>query len=108
MVQRRWSTLVGRMAVLSQPRAPAERLDRIHQAWRRRLDDAVEDVFRQACLAGDLDTAEGLLGVLGRMHTRRATRYGSERRISDDALRRAQEELARRQRAAGQAGHNRS
>lgn len=108
MVQRRWSTLIGRMAVRPPPRPPEVRLDRIHQTWRRRLDDAVEDVFRQACLAGDLDTAEQLLDVLGSMHTRRAERYGRDRRISDDGLQRAREELARRQRAAGQAGHNRS
>ncbi|MDR3535288.1 MAG: hypothetical protein P4L71_02190 [Acetobacteraceae bacterium] len=96
MVQRRWSTLVGRMAGLSQVRVPVERIERVNQALRRRLDDAVDQVFRQACLNGDLDTAKELLAVLVSMHDRRQEKFGSERRISDDTVRRAQEELARR------------
>lgn len=98
MVQRRWSTLVGRMTVLSQPRVPAERLDRVHLSLRRRLDDAVEQVFRQALLNGDLDTAGELLDVLSAMHDRRQQKFGSERRINDDLLRKARDDLARRRR----------
>ncbi len=97
MVQRRWSSLVGRTPILSAPRMPAERLDRVHQTLRRRLDDAVEDVFQRACLNGDLDTARALLQVLEGMHERRQAKYGSNRRLNDDVLRRARTELEQRE-----------
>ena len=93
---RKLSTLIDRMAGLAQPRLPAGRLERINQALRRRLDDAVEDVFNQACLKGDLDTAGQLLAVLERMHSRRQAEFGRERRINDDAIVRGREELDRR------------
>ncbi len=96
MVQRRWSTLVGRMAGLSQVRVPVERIERVNQALHRRLDDAVEQVFQQACLNGDLDTAKELLAVLVSMHERRKKKFGEDRRISDDTVQRARDELARR------------
>ena len=103
MVQRNWSTLIGRMAQLAQPRVPAERLERINQGFRRRLDDAVEEVFQQACLGGDLEAARELLGVMTAMHARRQQAFGGDRRIADDALQRANQELVRREavRSAG-------
>jgi hypothetical protein len=101
MVHRRWSTLIGHMALLSRPRVPAERIERVHQGFRRRLDDAVEGVFQQACLGGDLETARELLGVMTAMHGRRQRDFGGERRIADDALRRAGQELLRREQSQG-------
>jgi hypothetical protein len=99
MVQRRWSSLVGRTPILSAQRLPAERLERVHQVLRRRLDDAVEDVFQRACLNGDLDTARALLQVLEGMHDRRQAKHGNNRRLNDDVLRRARAELEQREAA---------
>jgi hypothetical protein len=99
MPQRRWSSLVGRMTFLSQPRVPANRVERINHALRRRLDDAVANVFHEACLNGDLHTARELLSVMNAMHKRRQQRYGLDRRLSDETLQIAQEALAERERA---------
>jgi hypothetical protein len=94
------STFVSRLTSLSEPSVPHARLERVSQALRRRLDDAVEDVFNRACLNGDLDTAADLLDVLKRMHVRRQERVGQERRISDQVVLRATAELTRRKQAA--------
>jgi hypothetical protein len=90
------ATFVSRLTSLSEPSVPHTRLERVSQALRRRLDDAVEDVFNRACLNGDLDTAAELLGVLKNLHARRQARVGQERRISDQIILRATQELARR------------
>ncbi len=72
-------------------------LGRINRTFRRRLRDRVEDLFQDACISGDLATAEELLTVLEHMHARR--RDGPNRRagVSFD---KAREELARRRRIA--------
>ncbi len=93
MVQPRWSSVADLMTVLTRTRVPVARLDRVKAAQRRRLDDSVDDAFRQACVSGDLDTAQELLAVLVAMHARRRTTFGSERRTISDSLQRAQEEL---------------
>ena len=90
------SSFISRLVGLSEPAVPRDRLERINQILRRRLDDSVEDVFDRACLHGDLDPAAELLDVLKAMHARRQVRAGPERRTSDQAIRRASEELARR------------
>jgi hypothetical protein len=69
--------------------------ERINRVLRRRLSDRVEDVFQEACMSGDLDTAEELLRVLEAMHARRQALVG-DRRISSADLVRAREDLARR------------
>ena len=71
-------------------------LDRVNRTFRRRLSDRVEDLFQDACVAGDLTTADELLSVLERMQARRPA--GGERRIPDGAFARARDELARRKR----------
>ena len=81
------------MTGLSQPKIPANRLDRVNAAFRRRLDDAVEDVFSRACLIGDLETAAELLQVLEYMHERRRKMFGRDRRISDETVVKARREL---------------
>jgi hypothetical protein len=93
----RLSTLISRMTGMSEPRVPQERLERVNTAFRRRLDDAVEDVFSRACLSGDLQTATELLAVLENMHQRRQVAVGHDRRLSDTTLMRARRELALRQ-----------
>lgn len=74
---------------------PRGQLDRLNRTYRRRLSDRVEAVFRDACLSGDQDTAEALLAVLEHMAARRRERFGQDRRISDEGIVKAREELAR-------------
>ena len=69
--------------------------ERINRVLRRRLSDRVEDVFQEACVSSDLDTAEELLHVLEAMHARRQALVG-DRRLSSADLVRAREELGRR------------
>src|SRR6202041_3346868 len=47
---------------------------------RRRLEDAVEDVFRAAIERDDLASAQDLLGVLESIHARGRVRFQSERK----------------------------
>ncbi len=67
------------------------------QNWlRRRLEDAVEDVFRAALQRGDLASAEDLLGVMESMHARARVRFSSERRGTALMIDRARKELESR------------
>jgi hypothetical protein len=70
-------------------------LGQLNRTFRRRLSDRVEDLFQQACVAGDLDTAEELLTILENMQKRREA-LGQERRAGDHIFAAAREELARR------------
>ena len=72
--------------------------ERLNRALRRRLSDRVMDVFHEACMTSDLDTAEELLAVLEAMHDRRQKAAG-ERRIGDEDVVRAREDLAARKAA---------
>ena len=78
--------------------------DRMNRALRRRLSDRVLDVCHEACVSGDLETADELLSVLEQMHARRQTIVG-DRRISDDDIVRMREDIASRkaEHAAGAA-----
>ena len=59
------------------------RLHSLRQSFRRRLSDQVEAVFQEACLSGDLQTAEDLLATLERMQARAdAAEAGGRRRPS--------------------------
>lgn len=78
---------------------PAGSSGRLNRGFRRRLRDRVEDLFQDACVSGDLDTAEELLAVVENMQKRREN-SGQDRRIDDDFFAVAREELARRRRAA--------
>lgn len=69
--------------------------NRLNEVLRRRLSDRVTDVFDRACLSGDFDTAGELLEVLEAMHIRRQAAVG-ERRIGDEGVVRAREQLAAR------------
>ncbi len=94
---RRLTTLISDTFVrreLPAPR-PAEAQGHAHRVFRRRLSDRVEDVFHEACLNGDLETAEELLAVLEAMHNRRQAVL-TERRMNTDYLVRARDELSRR------------
>jgi hypothetical protein len=75
---------------------PSGRIDRLRQSFKRRLSDAVEDVFHRALIENDLRTAAGLYAILEDIHVRRVQSYGSaERRISDEILIKARAELDR-------------
>jgi hypothetical protein len=75
--------------------AETEVRERINRVFRRRLSDRVTEVFDEACISGDLDTAEELLVVLEAMHVRRQAAAG-ERRIGDEDVVRARDEFATR------------
>jgi hypothetical protein len=73
--------------------AEATLRDRVNRMLKNRLSDRVDDVFQQAMIAGDLDTAEDLLSIMENMHERRRSAAG-EARINDEALVRARLELS--------------
>jgi hypothetical protein len=75
---------------------PDRVLERISKTLRRRLSDRIEAVFQAACMTGELDTAADLLTVLGNVRERGRRAFGDERRISDDPVAKAQEELVTR------------
>ena len=77
------------------PEIPAARLDRLQQSFRHRLTDAVEEVFHRACAENDARTAAGLYAVLEDMHLRLQQAAGPDRRLPEDALVNAREELDR-------------
>ena len=77
---------------------PEGLLSRINRTFRRRLRDRVEDLFQDACISGDLATAEELLTILEHMHARR--RDGPDRRAIAISFDQAREELAKRRRVA--------
>ena len=64
------------------------------QNWlRRRLEDAVEDVFHAALQRGDLAAAEDLLGVIENLHARARVRYQAERKGTAQMIERNRREL---------------
>jgi hypothetical protein len=73
---------------------PQGLLARLNRTFRRRLSDQVQDVFREACMSGDVDTAGELMTVLEKMHDRHKS-LAKERRLSDEAIAKAREELDR-------------
>jgi hypothetical protein len=82
-------------AATREQRIPDNRLARVTQSFQRRLDDDIEAVFNRACISNDVDAAADLLALMEKWHERRKTSYGGERRINDDALRRARRALER-------------
>ena len=69
---------------------------RATKMMRRRLSDRVLDVFNEALIGGDLDTAEELLTVLDAMHARRQAAIGDRRLSYEDVAAARQELLSRR------------
>ena len=95
---RRMSFGIGGAARLSplgagRPDASAEPPYQVQNSLRRRLEDAVEDVFRAALQRGDLASAEDLLGVMENMHARARVRFQAERKGTVAMLDRARKEL---------------
>lgn len=76
------------------------------QSWlRRRLEDAVEDLFHVALQRGDLASAADLLAVMENMQARARVRFNTERRGTALMIERCRKELdgrrARRRFGAG-------
>jgi hypothetical protein len=69
--------------------------NRMNRMLRRRLSDRVIEVLHEACISGDLETAEELLVLAQHMHARRQTAAG-DRRLSDRDLIEARKEIASR------------
>lgn len=65
-------------------------------ALRRRLEDAVEDVFHAALVRGDLASADDLLSVMENIQVRGRLRFRSERKGTPLMIDRARNELASR------------
>lgn len=63
-----------------------------------RVSDRVLGVVEYACLVRDMETARDLIGVLEKMASRRARRFGGDRRASITAQVEAAHELVRRAR----------
>ena len=74
---------------------PESRMERLRQSYRRRMSDALEEVFHRACVEADLRTATCLFAVLQDLHHRRRSTYGGERRFAEDAIAKAELELER-------------
>ncbi len=90
-------TFVRRHFTPPEPPPPISTLvrERINRVLRRRLSDRVTDVFYEACVGGDLETAEELLAVLEAMHERRQAAM-SDRRIGNSEIVQAREALNER------------
>jgi len=71
------------------------RLTRRDRLASRRLDDSLEDVFRQACAAGNLEAAEDVLAVLTKWNERRK-RNSPRQRTNDVQIEAMRAELERR------------
>ena len=67
---------------------------------KNRLSDRIADIFQQAVMTGDLDTAEDLLTIMQNMHERRQAAAG-ERRVDDEAIVRARHDLDTRKALRG-------
>ncbi|HEY3845778.1 MAG TPA: hypothetical protein VGL95_01545 [Acetobacteraceae bacterium] len=76
--------------------APSPPTYRVQNWLRRRLEDAVEDVFRVALQRGDLASAEDLLGVMESMHARARIRFNVPRLGTAQMIERARKELESR------------
>ncbi len=98
---RQFSFAIGRVAKLMPPadqtlEQPCAGPPVQQDPLRRRLEDAVEDVFHSALRGGDLASAEELLGVMEAMHIRARVRFQHERKGTPLMIDRARNELTLR------------
>ena len=97
---RKLSSFVDRFVSMAEPRIPADRMTRLSQSYRRRLDDVIDDAFQRACMNGDLDIAADLLHILEKLHNRRVERFGKVRPINDSTIVQARSNLERHLRSS--------
>jgi hypothetical protein len=77
------------------PRIPTGWRVRVNESFRRRLNDGIERLIDEACMANNLSVAVDLLTLLEKWYTRRAASYGRERRTDDAPLQRARRNVER-------------
>lgn len=70
----------------------------MYVALKRRLSDKIEDVLEEACVIGDLQTAEELLQVLDFMYARQPRRAGADRRSRTGRMEQLRNEVERQRR----------
>lgn len=93
------SWLIGKSTRFAEPETPPDparlraRIDGVARSFRRRLTDRIEDLFEEACLSGDLETAEALLGAHATASARGAAGRGRDRRQSAQTLARLHDTL---------------
>jgi hypothetical protein len=87
--------LVSSSGRFNEPGRPGIRAVQFNQNHRRRLDDALVDIFHRAGASNNLDTTNDLLEVLEKWHRRRKVEYGRERRIGDAQIKVMRAELGR-------------
>ena len=97
LLARRGRTVLPTQSAAPDRPIPAERMSRMYVALKRRLSDKIEDVLEEACVIGDLQTAEELLQVLEYMHVRQPRRMASDRRAQADRLASLRTEVGRQQ-----------
>jgi hypothetical protein len=96
---RMFSSRISETVSFAEPAIPASRLGRVNPPVRpavNLLDEAVADVFNQACLLADLPAAGDLLALMAKWHERRQYADEHARRTDQTALRRMHGELERR------------
>jgi hypothetical protein len=90
---------VGKSTRFAEPETPPDparlqaRINGVARSFRRRLTDRIEDLFEEACLSGDLETAEALLRAHATATARGVAERGRDRRDSGQALARLHETL---------------
>ena len=67
----------------------------MYVSLKRRLSDKIEDVLEEACVLGDLQTAEELLQVLELLYARQPRTTGPDRRRQADRLASLRNEVTR-------------
>jgi len=99
------SWLIGKNVLFDAPDTPAAeqarlraRIDVVRRSFRRRLTDRIADLYDEACLAGDLDTAAVLLDAYETSAGRTRAGQGRDRREADGGLSRLRDDLLRRRR----------
>ncbi|MDE2581783.1 MAG: hypothetical protein KGL52_09125 [Rhodospirillales bacterium] len=69
----------------------------MYGSLKRRLSDKIEDVLEEACVIGDLQTAEELLQVLEFMDARHPRNDGPDRRARATRIMQLRKEVERQQ-----------
>jgi len=93
---RSFGSIIQKTTQFREPPIPGARLARAHPPAVYRLDEAVRELFHQACMTGDLHAAADLLTVVAKWHVRRTYDSEDDKRAGDIHLKRMHGELHRR------------
>ena len=89
-------TFISAVASRAHSALPPARLDRLNRAYRRRIDDMIDEAFQHACMNGDLETAADLADLLERKLARWVLAHGSDNRAGSTQLEAMRKELGLR------------